>query len=169
MRVITGIMLMTAFVMIAWALILRYAGGWGLPYFSFQTDRGSSCKNDLTGYTCTKLTLADLEFYGDVDLPDNTKIVSGRYRSTHDYQLDAVLQVPKVSSAAALRALHTGFGACHAGRPSPLNVTGLTSVCVLTNDDTVTEDGETSSRLYAVGTGVRRDGVRLISMSVKSR
>ena len=46
---------------------------------------------------------------------------------------------------------------------------GLTVVCVMANDDAVTTDAETSSRLFTVGTGLRRDGSRAIVMSVKSR
>ena len=68
------------------AILTQYAGAWGVPYFTFRTDRGSMCKNDLTGYTCSPMTLADVEYFGDVDLPDNSSVVSGTYRSTHDYQ-----------------------------------------------------------------------------------
>ncbi|MBA3529640.1 MAG: hypothetical protein H0T91_10105 [Propionibacteriaceae bacterium] len=168
-RVLVGIMLMVAFVMIAWSIVARYAGGWGVPYFSFQTERGSTCRNDLTGYTCHQLSLADLEFYGEVDLPQNTRVIEGTYRSTHDYQLNAQLQVPKASAAAALKGLTESFGQCQPGHASPLPTTGLTQICVLANDDAVTRGGEVSSRLYVVGTGLRKDGVRLISLNIKSR
>jgi hypothetical protein len=160
---------MTAFVIIALAVIIHYAGGWGVPYFSFQTDRGSTCKNDLTGYTCTQLTLADLESYAQVRLPRDTRILNGTYRSTHDYQLNALLAVPRASSAAALKGLNDSFGPCQPDHVSPLPTGGLTAVCVLANDDAVTQGGKVSSRLYTVGTGVRRDGVRLIDLSIKSR
>jgi hypothetical protein len=168
-RIIIGILLMAAFVMISFALVLRYAGGWGVPYFSFTTDRGSSCTNNFTGYTCDKLTLADVEFYGDVDLPDNTQVVQGVYRSTHDFTLDARLQVPKASAAAGLKALNAAYGPCKAGSPSPLPAAGLSAPCVMANDDTVTGSSEISGQLFTVGTGVRKDGARLVSLSVKSR
>jgi len=169
MRVVIGIMLMTAFVMISWALIARYAGSWGVPYFSFQTERGSSCKNDLTGFTCEKMTLADIEFYGEVDLPSTTRVITSTYRSTHDYNLHAQLLVPANAAAAALKGLNESFGSCQPNHPAPMPTAGLTAVCVLVNDDTITRDVDTSSRLYAVGTGLRKDGVRVISMSIKSR
>src|SRR5215207_2796283 len=86
-RVIEGTLLMAAFVLIALAIVTQYAGGWGVPYFSFTSERGSPCRNNLSGYTCTPLTLADLEFYGDVDLPDDSRMLSGTYTATHDYQL----------------------------------------------------------------------------------
>jgi len=169
MRVTVGIMLMVAFVMITYAVIARYAGGWGVPYFSFQTDRGSTCTNNLTGYTCEQMTLPDLEFYGEVDLPSNTRVVRSTYKSTHDYRLDAQLLVPRATAGPALQGLAASFGRCQPEHPAPMSTTGLTSVCVLANDDAVTRDGEVSSRLYVVGTGIRKDGSRLIVMSVKSR
>jgi hypothetical protein len=168
-RVISGILLMAAFVLIALAVLVRYAGGWGVPYFSFTNDRGSRCVNNLTGYTCTPLTLADVEFYGDIDLPDDSVTTSGRYVSTHDYQLDATLTVPAQSAARALAVLNKAFGKCLSNHPSPLNTTGLKSVCVLSNDDAVTNSRETSSRLYIIGTGVAKDGTRQIALSIKSR
>ena len=168
-RVVIGILLMAAFVLVCWALVARYAGGWGVPYFQFQSDRGSSCKNNLTGYTCDPLSLGDVEFYSEVDLPNNTRVLSSTYRSTHDYQLDARLLVPAASAAVAAKSLQESFGQCQAGHLAPMPTTGLTAVCVFANDDAVTGDAETSSRLYTVGTGLRKDGVRVIAMSIKSR
>jgi hypothetical protein len=40
---------------------------------------------------------------------------------------------------------------------------------VLATDDTVRESGEPASRLYSIGTGVRKDGTRTIALSIKSR
>ncbi len=166
---VIGIMLMAAFVMVCWALVARYAGGWGVPYFQFQTDRGSSCKNNLTGYTCDRMSLADVEFYGEVDLPNNTRVLQSTYRSTHDYQLDARLLVPKASAATAVKGLQESFGQCQVGHLAPMPTAGLRAICVYANDDAVTGDAETSSRLYTVGTGLRADGARVIAMSIKSR
>jgi hypothetical protein len=168
-RVVIGILLMTAFVMICWALVARYAGGWGVPYFQFQSDRGSTCKNNLTGYTCDRMTLADVEFYAEVDLPNNTRVLQSTYRSTHDYRLDARLLVPAAGAPAAAKGLQESFGQCQPGHLAPMPTTGLTAVCVFANDDAVTGDAETSSRLYTVGTGLRKDGARVIAMSIKSR
>jgi hypothetical protein len=161
--------MMAGFVAVALAILMHFAGAWGVPYFSFTSERGSRCTNDFTGYTCSPLTLAEVEFYADLDLPDDTVVVSGRYRSTHDYLLEAVLEVPAASAAAALKTVTTAFGACKPNQPSSLNTTGLTSVCVMSNLDTFTEGGEPASRLYVVGTGLRKDGKRPIALSIKSR
>jgi hypothetical protein len=168
-RIIAGTMAMAAFVIIALAIVAQYAGGWGVPYFHFTSDRGSPCRNNLTGYTCSPLTLADLEFYADIDLPDNSKIISGSYVATHDYQLDAQVEVPPASAKQALAGLKDAYGACHPNHPSTLNATGLREVCVLANDDILTKGGDLSSRLYAIGTGLRADGTRLIALTMKSR
>ena len=68
-----------------------------MPYFGFTSERGSKCTNNFTGYICTPITLAEVEFYADLDLPDDTAVVKGTYRSTHDYQLEALLEVPAAS------------------------------------------------------------------------
>ena len=168
-RIFAGTLLMAAFVIIAFAIVARYAGGWGVPYFTFTSDRGSPCKNTLTGYSCSPLTLADLEFYADLDLPDDSKMISGRYVATHDYQLDAQLEVPPASAKQALAALMDAYGPCRPDHPSTLNTTGLKQVCVLANDDTQAQKGQLSSRLYAIGTGLRPNGTRAIAITMKSR
>lgn len=169
-RALIGVMLMAAFVLVVGSLLTRSAGSWGVPYFSFNTERGSTCKNGLAGYTCSPTTLADLEFYGEVTLPDNTEVLQARYHATHDYQLEAHLLVPRDTGPAALAALTESFGPCQRGHPAPMTTAGLTAVCVMANDDaTITRDSEISSRLYAVGTGLRRDGSRVVVMTIKSR
>ena len=35
--------------------------------------------------------------------------------------------------------------------------------------DHLTESGEPSSRIYTIGTGVRKDGTRVIALNVRSR
>ncbi|MBM7800500.1 hypothetical protein JOE57_003421 [Microlunatus panaciterrae] len=168
LRVIAGIVLMAAFVIIAFAVLARYAGGWGVPYFSFQTERGSTCRNTLTGYRCDALTLADLEWYADVDLPDATRINHARYVATHDYVVDAAVEFPKASAAAGLKALQAAYGHCLPDHFTDLDTSGLTHVCVMAND-AVTEGGTPSSKLFNVGTGLRKDGVRVASLEIKSR
>ena len=169
LRVLAGIAMMVGFVLITFAILLRFAGPWGVPYFSFTSDRGSSCTNNFTGYVCTPTTLAEVEFYAELDLPDDTRVVEGTYRSTHDYQLDALLEVPAASSDAALKSLNEAFGPCVSTQPSPLNTKGVFSLCTMATVDAVSESGEPASRLYVVGTGVRVDGARPIFMTIRSR
>ncbi len=169
LRVLGGIVVMLALVAGGLDVLTRYAGGWGVPYFSFVSDRGSTCRNDLTGYTCAPVTLADVEFIADVDLPDTTRVVSGSYRSTHDYRLDAVMRVGKADAGAALKSLQTAFGSCQANHASPLDTADQKKICVLSNDGEVTQSGEASSRLYTIGTGVEKDGTREIALAVRSR
>jgi hypothetical protein len=160
---------MAGFVLILLAILTRFAGAWGVPYFTFTSERGSKCTNNFTGYICSPITLAEVEFYADLDLPDDTQVVSGTYRSTHDYQLEALLDVPVASAAAALKSLNTAFGRCLPDHPSPLSTAGLTKVCVMANLAAPTDAGEPASRLYVVGTGVRKDGSRPIALTINSR
>src|SRR5919107_1932623 len=85
-RVLVGIAMMAGFVLITFAILARFAGGRGGPRFGFTSDRGSPCENNFTGYVCTPTTLAEVEFYADLDLPDDTRVVHGTYQSTHDYR-----------------------------------------------------------------------------------
>lgn len=169
LKVLGGIGLMAAFVGVALLIVVQFAGAWGVPYFTFTTDRGSPCRNTFTGYRCTPLTLADVEYYGDLDLPDDTTVTSGSYHSTHDYQLEALLEVPAASAGPAWQTLSENFGKCLPGHPSPISTRGLSKVCVQANDDSVIESGEPASRLYTVTTGLRADGSRVIAVFIKSR
>lgn len=170
MRISIGVLLMAAFVMILFGIITRYAGTWGVPYFTFTSERGSPCTNKLTGYVCDPLTLADVQFYSDAELPADTTVINGTYTATHDYTLHARLEVPKASGDAAMQALTEEFGPCVAGHPVPMETTQLTGICVLANDDAVTREGEPPSRLYVIGTGVRPDdGTRVIDLTIRSR
>ena len=169
LRVLAGVALMSAFVLIALGVLTRYAGAWGVPYFDFTSARGSSCTNTLTGYVCEPLNLADVEFYGDVDLPADTRVLTAHYRSTHDYELVAELTVPATSGAAALKALNESFGPCQKEQVAPLDTRGLSGICVMNNDDALTETGEPDSRLFSVGTGLRKDGTRVIGLQIRSR
>jgi hypothetical protein len=105
----------------ALAVLFHYAGGWGVPYFSFRTERGSTCVNTFTGFRCDQLTLDDVRFFSGVDLPGSTRVVTSHYRSTHDYQLQALLEVPPAGARAAQLALADTFGRCVQGHPSPLS------------------------------------------------
>ena len=154
---------------VALAILFRFAGGWGVPYFSFTTERGSTCVNTFTGFRCEPLTLDDVRFFGGVELPDSARVVTGRYRSTHDYQLDAVLEVPPAATRPLQQALAESFGKCTKGHPSPLSGQPLTGVCVRANDTEVTESGVPDSRVYVVASGLRKDKTQVVSLSVRSR
>ena len=169
LRVIGGMVLMLAFVGVVLFLLIRQAGEWGVPYFSFTSAHGSPCRNHLTGYTCEPLTLADVEFFGDLDLPDDTEVLSGSYRATHDYELNAQLRVPAASAVAARTELREVFGPCRDGASSPLPRKGLSKFCVLASPTGADERGEMPSRLFSVGTGLDKTGDRLIGLSIRSR
>jgi hypothetical protein len=168
LRVFVGTLLMAAVALGLFAAVFRYAGGWGVPYFGFTSERGSPCRNTLTGYTCSPLTLADVEFYTDLDLPDDTQVANATYTATHDYRLQARLIVPQASAKAATEALREAYGRCHKGVP-PMDTRGMSRVCVMSNDDAVVRSGEPSSQIYAVATGRTEDGSLQVGMAIRSR
>lgn len=164
-------LMMLGSVAIVFAILTQFAGHWGVPYFGFTTDRGSTCTNDWTGYTCDQLTVNDLNWWGDTTLPADTSIRSARYVSTHDYTLDATVEVPKQQAAATLAGLQQSFGSCVSDHPAPPATKGLKSVCVMADNlaDAGSNDPNKSSRLYTIGTGLRPNGARLIVVDITSR
>ncbi len=169
LRVLGGVALMLAFVVVALALLVRQAGGWGVPYFTFTSEHGSPCRNNLTGFTCDPLTLADVEFFGDLDLPEDTVVLAGRYHATHDYEMTARLRVPKASAKKADRLLRETFGPCREGVSTPLPTRGLSRICTMASENGADENGELASRLFTVGSGVDRQGNRVVGLVIRSR
>ena len=168
-RVLGGTALMLGFVAVALALLVRQAGEWGVPYFSFTSAHGSPCRNDLTGYTCQPLTLADVEFFADLDLPEDTVVLAGTYRATHDYEMSAQLRVPKASAAKAYAALRDSFGPCRKGVPTPLQAGKLTKVCTMASENRADKLGELPSRMFSVGSGLDAKGARVVALAIRSR
>jgi hypothetical protein len=171
-RILIGIGVMIIVTVLPFVILSRFAGGWGVPFFSFTTDRGSLCTNDLTGYHCDRLTVADIRWWGDISLPDGTEVVSSHYKSTHNFTLDAVVEVPAADAAQTYTDLRRTFGNCIPDHPSALDTTGLKDICVMANDasDGMNGSGPMRDTLYEVGTGVRTtDGVRVIALHEESR
>ncbi len=171
-RILIGITVMIILAALPFLILSRYAGAWGVPYFSFTTDRGSVCTNDLIGYHCDNLTLADVRWWGDLDLPDDTRVVSSHYRTRHNFSFDAVLEVPKPQAGHTEELLRKTFGHCVADHPSSLDPTGLKQVCVMANDATAElhPDAPMAGTLYDIGAGIRKsDGTLVIAAHEESR
>ena len=58
LRILGGVALMAGFVLVLLAILTRFAGAWGVPYFTFTSERGSQCTNNFTGYVCTPIGAA---------------------------------------------------------------------------------------------------------------
>ncbi|QDP97257.1 hypothetical protein FOE78_16180 [Microlunatus elymi] len=170
-RILLGIAVMIVLVAGGFWVLSRFAGGWGVPYFSFTTDRGSLCTNDFTGYHCDNVSKADVQWWGDLDLPDSAVVHSSHYKSTHDFNLDAVVTVPKADAAKTYASLRKTFGACQSGHPTQLDTTGLAQVCVMANDasDTAGDAAPLADTLYEITTGVQKDGALVIGIHEESR
>lgn len=162
---------MIVLVAIPLVILSRYAGGWGVPYFSFQTDRGSSCTNDIAGYHCDDVTVEDIRWWGDIDLPSSTTVVSSQYQATHDFTLDAVVEVPKKNAAKTLAGIDKTFGGCQDGHPTQLDTKGLAKVCTRANDATTSSESaaQFADTIYEVTTGSRKDGTLVVGIHEESR
>lgn len=170
-RILIGILVMLVVAAIPLLILSRYAGDWGVPYFTFTTDRGSVCTNDFTGYHCDDLTLDDIRWWGDIDLPDSTVIKSSRYKSTHDFDLDALVEVPKSDAKKTVAGLKKTFGDCIEDHPTRMDTDGLKGACVLANDATDSTDSDNlqADTLYEITFGTRKDGTLVINIHEESR
>lgn len=162
---------MLVLVAIPVVILSRFAGGWGVPYFSFTTDRGGECTNKLIGYSCDKLTIDDIRWWGDVKLPDDTKIEHAHYESTQNFKLDAVVVVPKDEAKKTHQGLVKTFGSCGRDRPSNIDENKLKHRCVMANQasDPKRHHGPVANRNYVISTGLRADGSRMIGIQEESR
>lgn len=160
---------MAAFVGTAWWMLTRFAGTWGVPYFSFTTDNGSSCTNNWTGYVCDSITPADYLLYTGQPVPRGTVIISGSYAVTHDFTVEAVLVSNKASAANAYKALTGAYGRCGAG-PTPDELSQATQICRMTTDDDATAtDKPPPDKTYTVVTGLLKNGQRVTVVQIQSR
>jgi hypothetical protein len=171
LRILLGTLVMLILAAIPLVILSRYAGSWGVPYFTFTTERGSVCTNDFTGYHCDDLTLADIRWWGDIYLPPNAIVQSSHYKSTHDFELDAVVEVPKQSATPTLAAVRKTFGSCIPDHPTRLETEGLRGVCVMANDatDSTDSDARLSDTLYEITTATKPDGTLVINIHEESR
>lgn len=170
-RILIGIGIMIIVAATPFVVLSKFAGGWGVPYFTFVTDRGTTCTNDFTGYHCDNLTRADIIWWSDAQLPQGTRLIRSHYKSTNDFSLDALVQVPAAESKQTLAALGKTFGPCRPDHPTQLTTPGLTHLCVRAND--ATEEIESSKPLsdvlYEVSSGYRKSGDLLVAINEQSR
>lgn len=169
--VLIGIAVMLIILAIPVLVLSRYAGEWGVPYFSFTTERGSTCTNDFVGHHCDDVTVEDLRWWGELPLPDSTTVLSSHYKATHDFTLDAVAEVAKEDRRSTARALRKRFGNCRPDQPTPLDTTGLKSVCVMANDasDSTSSTAPMANTLYVITYGVQPDRTLLVGIHQESR
>jgi hypothetical protein len=170
-RILIGIGVMIILAALPFLILSRYAGDWGVPYFSWTTVRGSVCTNDIAGYHCDDLTVADINWYGDLDLPSSSTVLSAHYKSTHDFELEAIVEVPESDAKDTVAGLDDTFGGCVDNHPTRLDTDGLDGVCVRANDasDSTESDAPLADTLYEVTTGAQKDGTLMVTVYEKSR
>ncbi|MDO5682603.1 MAG: hypothetical protein Q4G46_07235 [Propionibacteriaceae bacterium] len=146
------------------------AGRWGVPGFTFTNEQGSHCRNRWLGHECSTLTLADVQSHVRADLPEGTRLLSGTWRQTHDYELVARLVYPRAGARAGWEALTEKYGACHERVPSPLDLeSGLSGLCVMTNLGGFAAGTAPDSEVWRVATATQADGDTVVDLLIRSR
>lgn len=170
LRILTGFCVMVLVMLIALVVVATNAGRWGVPMFSFTNERGSKCRNDFLGHTCSPMTLEDISYRAEVRLAPDTKVLLGTWTQTHDFALTARLVFPAASAQTSWDTLKEKFGECRKDAPSPLaSVPGLSGLCVMSNDSIRMEGGQPPARLWQISTATQADGSTLVHMDIKSR
>lgn len=165
-----GVGVMFALLVAAAVFIIANAGRWGVPMFSFTNDYGSQCRNDWLGHSCSNLTRADLERHLGLRLPEETTIVSSRWRQTHDYGLQTRLVYPEAVARAGWEQLTEKFGACRQGLPSALSeLPDLSGLCVMTNEGIGQAGTEPSPEIWRIATATQVDGDTVVDIALRSR
>ena len=168
-QILTGLGIMALVVVVIGAVVVSRAGRWGVPGFSFTNEQGSTCRNNLTGFTCDPITLDQVAEVARMRFPADTRIVAGRYRQTHDFFLTTRLEIPASEADAVATSLHKAYGPCLTGHASPLPTSGLKGRCVMSNEDAAGPGKRPDDRIYTVASGVRADGVRIVQIELRSR
>ncbi|WP_141211153.1 hypothetical protein [Enemella dayhoffiae] len=171
MRILIGFCTMVLVMVIAWLIVWTNAGRWGVPMFSFTNEHGSKCRNDFIGRSCSPMTLEDIRFRSQVEIPDGTKVLLSSWKETHDFELTARLVYPGgEAKGAGWIALSKKFGECRQNAPSPLStVPDLDGLCVMSNETVRTEGGQPTDRIWQISTANQKDGTMLVHMDIKSR
>jgi hypothetical protein len=168
-RILIGIGIMIILAATPFVILSHYAGRWGVPYFTFTTDRGTTCTNDFTGYHCDHLTVSDITWWGDIRLPPGTRVVSSYYKSTHNFRLDAVVEIPSDQVGWTINTLRQSFGTCVPGHPTQTATEDLTSKCVRANDASDDESSRLPDTLYEITTGYNKKHVVVVGIHEESR
>lgn len=165
-----GVGLMAALLLGVVIVLWTNAGRWGVPLFGFTNEYGSQCRNDWLGHHCSELTLADVERHVRVDLPPETRLLSGSWRQTHDYELTARLIFPQAVAREGWDRLTEEYGECRENVPSPLSAEpGLSGLCVMTNEGGFGLGEEPSPQLWRIATATQADGDTVVDLHIRSR
>lgn len=172
LKVITGITGIAVVVLFLWLILSGLAGRWGVPGFAFTNDYGSDCKNNLTGYTCSPMTLADIEQATGFDLPEDAEVQSSLLTMPNDeVQAQILLTAQQAEEIAVHDRLQQNYGDCSPLAASPLNsIPGLTDLCVRTNMGvTVTEAEQATTKLWRVSVANTPEGNVLVDFDIRNR
>lgn len=169
-RVLIGMAAMLLAVCVALGVLMLNAGRWGVPYFSFTTERGSHCTNTWSGYHCENITVADYNRWSDFALPAGTVLMKSSYtKDNGDFEIAAQLRTEAQHADAVGKALLARYGACQASGVRPVELVGYDKVCLVNSDLNRGTQSGSLSRKWVLATGVAPDGSRLTVLTFGSR
>lgn len=135
-RVTIGVVVIVALIAILIAVVLRTAGSWGVPGFSFTNEYGSRCKNNITGHVCSPMTEEHIQALVKTEIPEGAEMISSTYTQSGSWSMMARYRLPEEVAADAVPELKKTFGGCASSAPSTLKIEpNLSKFCVMTSDN----------------------------------
>ncbi|WP_026927011.1 hypothetical protein [Granulicoccus phenolivorans] len=172
LKVATGVIGIGVIVLFLWLILSGLAGRWGVPGFAFTNDNGSQCRNNVTGYTCSPMTLRDIKAATEFDLPDESVVRSSLLTMpNHEVQAQIQLTAQQAEAFDLHHRLQQAYGDCSPLAASPLNsIPDLTDLCVRTNMGvTVTEAEKATTKLWRVSVANTPEGNVLVDFDIRNR
>lgn len=169
-RVLTGVGIMTACVLVAWLVIYFNAGKWGVPGFGFKNEYGSRCKNQLVGHLCSPITAKEVTARSGVTIPESAELLQGSWAGAPAYELEARVAFPADMNQSLTEELKQKFGDCQQHAATPLyQVPGLKDHCIRTHEGKAPVEGRPSPHLWNVASAVQPDGRMVVHFSIRAR
>jgi len=169
-RVLIGIGLMLALVAGGLGILGSQAGDWGVPYFSFTTENGTTCTNTWIGHTCDDVTLADFEQWADLQVPEGTTLLSASYTKTNaDFEVVAELRTDPEHAKEFGELLKEKYGKCQDAGYRPEELADHDEVCLVNSVLARGTQDAPLTRRWLLSTGVAKDGTRLTLLTFASR
>jgi hypothetical protein len=165
-----ALVVMLTLLAVALTAVALNAGRWGVPLFGFTNEHGSQCRNQWLGHRCTELTLAHVQHHVRAEFPTGTRLISGSWQQTHDFELTAKVVYPRAVAAEGWSRLTEEYGECRHRVPSPLDAEpDLSGVCVMTNIGGFGTGMAQDAEVWRITTATQPDGDTVVDLLIRSR
>ncbi len=167
LRILIGIVVMGLFTAAALGFVLKRAGDWGIPYFSYTAPGGTICTNTIDGHNCPYVTKDDFQRWSNLDVPEGTMLLRASYASDLlSSTMSATLRTDADQAEDFLALLTETFGDCQPGGVEPAELDGFDELCIANSARARGTQGVSFTRSWSFATGLNEDGLRVTVLTV---